>query len=210
MYTPTLFEEPDIGRLHALIEAHPFGTLLAREQDGIEICHVPFLLDRVPGRYGELRVHVARANPIWRRAERGAELTAIFAGPDGYVSPRWYEHPSQHVPTWNYAVVHAHGHARGVMAREQLLRLLDELTDRFEGGSPAPWSLSQLEAGLRESLPEGIVGLRIPIERLEGKFKLSQNRSAADRVRVLRGLRERGGTADLEMALLMEAPPAAD
>lgn len=207
MYTPRVFAEPDRERLLALIEQHPFGLLIVADgQPGLELSHLPFLLDR--GRGGEpdrLRVHVARSNPVWRRALGAAHaVTAVFSGPDAYVSPRWYEQPREQVPTWNYAVVHAHGRAQGPASREELRGLLERLAAQHESGAGADaWTLATLEPRLREELLEQIVGFTVTIERLEGKYKLSQNRSAADHAGVIRGLTARGSPADLEMAALM-------
>src|SRR5688572_28710499 len=124
MYTPELFRERDTGRLHDLIDANPFGMLLARADGTVEIAHVPFVLDRDAAPSGRLRVHVARANPIWKLAAAGRPLVAVFSGPHAYVSASWYEAPLEQVPTWNYAVVHAHGRAAGPMAKDELRELL--------------------------------------------------------------------------------------
>ena len=203
MFTPRLFHEADKDRLHDLIDAHSFGVLVAHGmQGGPEISHLPFLLDRGAGACGTLRVHVARANPIWRVALEG-RVVAVFSGPDAYVSARWYERPNEQVPTWSYAVVHAHGRAVGPMAPAELRRLLEDLTARHEAGSAAPWSMGELEPGLADDLARHIVGFTIPIDHLEGKLKIGQNRSPADRARVQRALEERGAPADLELARLM-------
>lgn len=205
MYAPRSFTETDTARLHALIEAHAFGLLVAadpRSASGVELTHVPFLLDRQNGAHGRLRLHVARENPIAKAALEGAPVTAVFQGPHGYVSPRWYEEPTRQVPTWNYAVVHAHGVATR-MDGEELLQLVAELSAVHEGGAEAPWTLDQLPHELVEGLLGGIVGLSIPIARLEGKLKLSQNRSEADRLRVRRALAERDTPDDRAMVALM-------
>ncbi|WP_433928821.1 FMN-binding negative transcriptional regulator [Sorangium cellulosum] len=204
MYSPRVFVETCLDRQLDLIEAYSFGCLMVQdEQGGIEIAHLPFVLDRGVGPHGRLRAHVARTNPIWRLATEGRPVVAVFSGPHGYVSARWYEEPGKQVPTWNYAVVHAHGHASGPMSRDDLTGLLDDLAAIHERGSPEPWSTRELDRELHESLLRGIVGFSIAIERLEGKFKLSQNRSPADQARVVRALGERGRPDDLEMARLM-------
>jgi transcriptional regulator len=205
MFTPRLFHEADQDRLHDLIEAHSFGILMAHSlQGGPEISHLPFLLDRRVGPRGTLRVHVARANPIWRAAQEG-RVIAIFSGPDAYVSPRWYERPLEQVPTWNYAVVHAHGRASEPMPPAELRKLLEDLTARHEGGAASPWRLADLDPEFVDDLLGRIVGFTIPIDHLEGKFKLSQNRGAADHDRVVKGLAERGTPADTELVGLMRA-----
>jgi transcriptional regulator len=205
MYLPPLFREPDTSRLHDLIQAHPFGTLVIPSENGsVEIAHAPFVLDRDPAPLGQLRVHVAMRNPVWKlAAER--PVTAVFHGPDAYVSASWYEKPREQVPTWNYAVVHAHGRA-AVMPPAELRRLLTDLTAIHEKDVVNPWSLESLDAALVDRLVQEIVGLTITIERLEGKFKLSQNRSVADRARVREALAAGGAR---EIAELMEAnePP---
>ncbi|XXX74412.1 FMN-binding negative transcriptional regulator [Sorangium sp. So ce134] len=206
MYSPEVFVETDRDRLFDLIERHSFGCLMAPDdRGGIEIAHLPFVLDRDAGPSGRLRAHVARANPIWRLATGGRPVVAVFSGPHGYVSPRWYEQPTRQVPTWNYAVVHAHGRAAGPMSRGDLTRLLDDLSGIHERGAAEPWSTGELDRELHENLLRGIVGLTIEIDRLEGKFKLSQNRSPADQARVVGALGERGSPDDLEMVRLMTA-----
>lgn len=206
MYSPEAFLETDRDRLLDLVERHSFGCLMAPDdQGGIEIAHLPFVLDREAGPSGRLRAHVARANRIWRLATDGRPIVAVFSGPHGYVSPRWYEQPSKQVPTWNYAVVHAHGRAAGPMSRDDLTRLLDDLAGIHERGAAEPWSTSELDRELHENLLRGIVGLTIEIDRLEGKLKLSQNRSPADQARVARALGERGSPDDLDMVRLMTA-----
>ncbi|WP_438023809.1 FMN-binding negative transcriptional regulator [Sorangium sp. So ce233] len=204
MYSPRVFVETDLDRQLDLVEAYSFGCLMVQdEQGGIEIAHLPFVLDRGVGPHGRLRAHVARANPIWRLTTEGRPVVAVFSGPHGYVSARWYEEPGKQVPTWNYAVVHAHGRASGPMSRDDLTALLDDLAAIHERGAPEPWSTRELDRELHESLLRGIVGFSIAIERLEGKFKLSQNRSPADHARVVRSLGERGRPDDLEMVRLM-------
>jgi len=203
MYQPRLFREEDPARLHELIDARSFGTLLAVGPGGEpEISHLPFLLDRDVGRFGRLRVHVARANPIWEIAMSAGRLTAIFAGPHAYVSPSWYEAPTEQVPTWNYAVVHAHG-TPTEMNRDQLIELLDDLVAVNERGSTTPWNTGLLIPSLRDELLLEIVGLSVEITKLEGKFKLSQNRSAADRERVVAALCRRGTVDDAALVDLM-------
>ncbi|MDI1437496.1 FMN-binding negative transcriptional regulator [Polyangium sorediatum] len=201
MYLPRAFQESDPAEIHDFIEAHSFGALLVAKADGaLEIAHLPFLLDRRAGPHGTLRAHVARPNPIWKLAAAGHPATVVFSGPHGYVSARWYEHPREQVPTWNYMVVHAHGRLEAPMDRAGLSALLDDLSSFHERGAPEPWRMDQLEDAFREELLDAIVGLSLPIDRLEAKFKLSQNRSPEDRARVIRALRERGGPDDLAMA----------
>ncbi|UQA61186.1 FMN-binding negative transcriptional regulator [Polyangium aurulentum] len=204
MYLPKVFREDDRDRLHDLVAAHDFGTLIVPHEDGVEISHVPFVLDREGGL---LRTHVARTNSIWQKAIAAQSVVAVFQGPHGYVSARWYEKPERQVPTWNYAVVHAHGRAQGPMPRDELRALLDDLVAIHERGAPSPWSTAELAPEFLDGLMEGIVGLSIRIERLEGKFKLSQNRSPEDQQRVMRALAERGTEDDRAMLALMSNIP---
>lgn len=201
MYLPHAFVEADPERAFALVERHDFATLVAITPEGAaEIAHLPVLLDRDGAR---LLVHAARANPIGQLALAGAPLTVVFQGPHGYVSAGWYEEPARQVPTWNYAVVHVHGRAVGPMASDELLEMLTRLSRRHEATSPSPWRVEAMDEATRSSLLQAIVGFAIPIERIEAKFKLSQNRSAEDRARVVRALNERGGPDDVAMTKLM-------
>jgi len=205
MYSPESFRERDVVRLFDLIDAHPFGMLVVPDDDGApEIAHVPFLLDRGAGAFGRLRFHVARANPVWRAAAALRPVVAVFRGPDAYVSAGWYEHPRRQVPTWNYVVVHAHGRVAAPMTKDETRRLVADLAAVHESGSRTPWRIDAADAALVDRLLDEIVGLSFEVARLDGKFKLSQNRSDEDRRRVRRGLTERGGPADLAMAGWME------
>jgi transcriptional regulator len=201
MYTPPLFREPSPSRLHDLIETHPFVTLIVPAGDGsVEIGHFPFVLDRHPEPSGQLRLHVAIGNPIWKLAN-SQSVVALFHGPDAYVSANWYEKPREQVPTWNYAVVHVHGRAF-IMPPEETRRLVVDLSAIHEGNTADAWRIENLAAAFADNLLQQIVGLTIQIERMEGKFKLSQNRSPTDRKRVRAALARRG-TA-LEMIAMME------
>ena len=202
MYNPSHFRVDDATRLHDLIDAHPFGMLVARTADGAEVAHVPFVLDRNRGPYGTLRLHVARANPMGRAVLEANDVLAVFRGPDAYVSASWYEKPREEVPTWNYAVVHAHGRAAGPMPKDELRRLLIDIAARNEKGDAA-WRLDRLDPSFVDELLGQIVGFSIEIARLDGKFKLSQNRSDEDRRRVREALAGRATEADLEMLGLM-------
>jgi transcriptional regulator len=199
MYMPSYFKETRSEALHALMRAYPFATLVTHGDAGLAANHLPFELvgDHLHG-------HVARGNEL-ARAD-GAEVLVIFRGPEGYVSPNWY--PSKHetgreVPTWNYAVIHVHGRLRVVEDHTWLRQLLERLTDRHEAGQPKPWHVSDAPADHIEKSLDGIVGLEISIERIEGKFKLSQNHPAANRAGVVEGLRQRSGRGDAELADLM-------
>jgi transcriptional regulator len=201
MYTPKHFSESRVHALHGLIREYPFATVVAHAAGGLAANHLPFeLVDNV------LHGHVARGNELARMD--GAEVLLIFRGPDGYISPNWY--PSKHetgreVPTWNYAVVHVHGRLKVVDDAVWLRRLLETLTDRHEAAQPQPWKVSDAPADHIEKSLRAIVGLEIAVERIEGKFKLSQNHPAGNRAGVVAGLRQRDGDGDAELAALMAA-----
>ena len=199
MYTPKHFVETRVEALHGLIRAYPFATLVTRAADGLTANHLPFEL------VGEvLHGHVARGNELAQLD--GAEVLLVFQGPDGYISPNWY--PSKHetgreVPTWNYAVVHVHGRLRVIDDAAWLRRLLETLTDHHEAGQPQPWKISDAPDDHIETSLRAIVGLEVSIDRIEGKFKLSQNHPARNRAGVIAGLRERDGDGDAELAAWM-------
>lgn len=208
MYLPAHFEQPRTEALHALMDAYPFATLVAGGGAEPDADHLPLLLDRSRGAHGVLMGHVARANPLWRRAGDGIPALAVFAGPDAYVSPSLY--PSKAatgkvVPTWNYAVVHAHGILRAIDDRGWLEAFVTRLTERFEAGRPAPWAVSDAPAAFVEAMLGAIVGIEIDVARLTGKFKLGQNREAGDRAALEAAFA--GGATERERALgaLMQA-----
>jgi transcriptional regulator len=210
MYIPRHFAEERPEVLHRLIEAYPFGTLVTLTADGLDANHLPFELDPEPEPLGTLRGHVARGNPVWRSVARDAEVLVVFQGPEAYVSPALYPSKREHgrvVPTWNYAVVHAHGPVRAVEDREWLRGLVERLTSRHERARRDPWKLTDAPADFVEKMLRAIVGLEIPIARLAGKWKLSQNRSPADRLGVIEGLSSEGGELRAAMAELMRETP---
>ena len=191
MYLPAHFEETDSAALHALIRAHPLGAWVVQDGDaGLAANHIPFLLDAQHGPLGTLVGHVARANPVWRALD-GTESLVLFEGPQSYVSPSWYASKREHgkvVPTWNYAVVHAHGAARAIHDRQWLLELVTRLTAEHEAMSAEPWQVADAPRDYIERMLDAIVGVEIPIARLIGKWKVSQNRAQADRQGVAAGL----------------------
>jgi transcriptional regulator len=208
MYLPGHFEETRVDVLHGLIRARPFATLVTVGPDGPVADHIPMLVDPEPAPFGTLRGHIARPNPLWRTHPSDKHALAIFHGPQAYISPNWY--PSKHgdsrvAPTWNYAVVQATGPLVVIDDREWLRAFVSRLTDRFEAGQPDPWSVSDAPAEFVERLVGGIVGIEIPIARLEGKWKVSQNRPEADREGTARGLEADGSTEALAMAELVRA-----
>ena len=195
MYNPKHFEQSDEATLWSFVDEHAFGTLLTVVDGRPFASHVPFLSDRAAH---VLHCHVARANQQWQHIAASSPVLAIFAGPHGYISPTWYTEPG--VPTWNYAVVHAQGDARIVDDLEHTRRHVEALAAKFEHGRAQPWVAEYDTRRLA-----GIVGIEIRVAALEGKFKLSQNRSPADREGVVRQLRSRGSDMDAALAQLMAA-----
>jgi transcriptional regulator len=195
MYIPKHFEQADEGVLWDFIGEHSFGTLLTVVDGRPFASHLPFLSNR------DLRVlhcHVARANPQWQQIASASHVLAIFSGPHAYISPTWYAEPG--VPTWNYAVVHALGEARSVVDPDHTRSHVEALAATFERGRAAPWVPEYDTRRLA-----GIVGIEIRVASLEGKFKLSQNRSAADRAGVVEQLMASGSDNDAALARLMIA-----
>jgi transcriptional regulator len=207
VYNPPHFREDRLPVLHALIREHGLATLVTLGPDGLSANHIPMAVHGDDGPLGTLRGHVSRANPVWHRTAADVEALAIFQGPQAYVSPAWYpskKETGKVVPTWNYAVVHAHGPLRVIEDREWLRALVQRLTARYEGDRPDPWRVTDAPADYVEGMLNGIVGLEIPIRRLEGKWKVSQNRPAADRTGVVAGLRAAGDRERADMADLVD------
>jgi transcriptional regulator len=201
MYLPSHFTESRPQVLREFIAAHPLGLLVTQNRaGGIDANTVPFFLD--PGddaTPGVLRAHVARANPLWKDMRDDVDVLVVFQGPHGYVSPGWYPSKAEHgkvVPTWNYVMVQARGRLRAVEDKAWLRAFVTRLTDHHEGGRAAPWAVTDAPADFVDSMLGAIVGIEIPLGSLVGKWKVSQNRSAADRAGVVQGLlRERDDTA---------------
>ena len=205
MYLPAHFREERLEVLHALIRAHPLGALVTNGPEGMVASHVPFLVDdsTAPGR---LRCHLARANPQWRTLEQGGEVLVIFQGLERYITPAWY--PSKQVdgkvvPTWNYAVVHAYGRPRTISDPAWLRPHVAELVEAHEAGREQPWALSDAPDDYVASMLKAIVGVEIELTRLEGKWKVSQNRREADRLGVVEGLMAEGDAVSTGMAGLV-------
>ena len=187
-YLPAHFEETRLPVLQALVDAHPLATWATLTDGELAVHHVPFLLDRTRGPFGTLVGHVARANPVWRDPRRSV---LVFQGPQAYISPGWYASKREHgkvVPTWNYAVVHAQGTPVAVQEAAALLAIVKRLTDRHEAAQAHPWQVDDAPPDYVARLLEAIVGIEVPLERLVGKWKVSQNRSTADREGVAAGL----------------------
>ena len=190
MYVPPHFAETDPAALHDFVEAHAFGLLVSQHGGGPFATHLPFLLDRAAGPHGTLIGHVARANPHWHDLA-DAPVLAVFTGPHAYVSPTWYEDEPA-VPTWNYVAVHAAGRAELVDDRDDLRAIVARSVAVFEAGMPTPWRFDP-DTTYADRLLAQIVGFRIVVEKLEGKWKLNQNHPAERRVKVVRALEAAGG-----------------
>jgi transcriptional regulator len=193
MYVPGHFEETRPEVLGRLIHDHPLAALVTLGRDGLSANHIPLELDPRPAPLGTLRGHVARANPVWRDFSRDVEVLAIFQGPQAYISPAWYETKKETgkvVPTYNYIVVHAYGPLRIVEDRAWLRALVERLTNRHEAARPEPWKVTDAPAGYIEQMLGAIIGVEIPLTRLVGKWKVSQNRPAVDRDGVVSALGE--------------------
>jgi transcriptional regulator len=202
IYVPVAFKQSDREALHALIESFAFATLISPDAEDPTVTHLPLLLDRARGAHGTLIGHVARGNPHWRRMQERPGVLAIFHGPHTYVSPSWYGvHPS--VPTWNYAVVHARGTARLIEDAAALEIIVRRLVETYEGSRATPWRMA-LPEDYQRGMIGGIVGFEIEIAELTGKFKLSQNRTLADRQKVVDAL-EAGTSEDRQVGALMRA-----
>jgi len=198
MYLPKHFEETRPEVLHALIRAEPLGLLVTQSDAGLQANSIPFLLDADPaGGPGILRAHVARANPLWRETRGEVESLVVFQGPQAYISPGWYPSKREHgkaVPTWNYVMVQARGTLRAVDDAAWLHAFVTRLTTRHEAVQAQPWAVTDAPPDFIDTMVRAIVGIEITLTALTGKWKVSQNRSAADREGVAVGLRTAGLT----------------
>ncbi len=207
MYTPSHFDESRLPVLHELMQQHPFAVIVAKTPDGLEANHVPLALDATRGPFGTLCGHIASANSMWRDVAAGAEVLTVFQGVNHYISPQWYPSKKEHgkvVPTWNYVVVHAHGSIQWFHDPVWLRILLETLTSRHERANPTPWHVSDAPDGYVQRMLGAIVGFEIPIGRISGKWKLSQNRDKADRTGVTSALAGQADAAAQEMAALID------
>ncbi|WP_434678858.1 FMN-binding negative transcriptional regulator [Pseudomonas sp. R1-18] len=183
MYIPKAFEETDIPTMQHQIDQTRLAVLITNGEQGLQASHLPLLLRRGPDACGTLYGHLARANPQWRDLAAGGEALVVFSGADAYISPSYYPSKAEHekvVPTWNYLAVHAYGRAEVFTDAERLRQLVGELTDKHESGRNPPWSVDDAPADYIAKMLGAIVGFALPVERLEGKRKLGQNRSAQD------------------------------
>ena len=206
MYTPTAFRQNDLATLHQQMRATRLPTLVSHGPNGLLASHLPLLLEPGEGQYGTLYGHFARANPQWRDLAQGSPALVIFQGAEAYISPSWYAAKAEHgkvVPTWNYIAVHAWGQAEVFDEPERLLELVSRLSDRHEQGRAQPWAVSDAPREYIDAMLRAIVGFALPIRRLEGKWKLSQNRSASDQAGVRTGLATSNNPRDHELAAQM-------
>jgi transcriptional regulator len=195
VYVPPLFKEDRIDVLHAAICRTGLATLVTLTTDGLIASHVPMLLDPDPAPYGTLLGHVAWPNPQARGATPGVQALAIFQGPEAYITPSWYATKRENakvVPTWNYVAIHAYGPVEFFDDTDRLRAIVTRLTERQETPRAEPWAVSDAPADFIEGMLKGIVGFSLPIARLEGKWKMSQNRPAEDRTGVVNGLEADG------------------
>lgn len=205
MYLPKHFEERRVEELHRVISEHPLGALVLNGPGGLDANHLPFEFEADGATQGRLLAHVARANPLWQELKDGEEVLVIFRAADAYVSPNWY--PSKHeshrqVPTWNYQAVHVHGNIR-VRDDERFVRgVVSRLTRTHEARTEAmqPWKMTDSSPEYIDAMLKAIVGIEVEITRMIGKWKLSQNREARDRLGAAEELRKRG---DHEMSAAM-------
>jgi transcriptional regulator len=211
MYLPAHFKEDRIPVMHDLIRAHPLAMLVTLDANGLVANHIPMEIDAQAGELGTLRGHVARANPMWSSHRREVEAMAVFQGPAGYITPAYYATKAETgkvVPTWNYATVHAYGPLRTIEDAAWLRRLIEQLTDRYEAeraraDGEDPWKVSDAPATYIDGLLKAIIGIELPLTRMEGKWKVSQNRPTEDRAGVVAGLSRGDDPAQHAMAKLV-------
>jgi len=200
MYIPAAFAETDLARLQAFLKTHSFGLLVSNVGGEVFATHLPLLLEETAGPSGTLVGHMARANPQWQELA-GQTALAVFSGPHAYISPTWYE-AEQVVPTWNYVAVHAYGTVELCDERAGLREIVERSVAVYEAALPRPWTF---EGGttFAERMLTQIVGFRMPIQRLEGKWKLNQNHPPERREKVVAALQARGSEDELAIAELM-------
>ena len=198
MYIPAHFAESRVDLLHDAIRRNGFATLISMTADGLVASHVPLMLDPDPAPYGTLIGHLAKANPHARASDPSVQTLAVFQGPDGYITPSYYAAKQEHgkvVPTWNYAAIHAYGRLDVFDDPDQLLAVVTRLTDLHEAKRAQPWAVADAPADFVQGMLRAIIGIALPIARLEGKVKMSQNRPAADQQGTIDGLRLDGEPA---------------
>ncbi len=207
MYVNPQHRLTDREALFALMASQPLGAWVCHGCTGLVANHVPFLLDRSRGPYGTLIGHVSRANTVWRELGSTVPSLVMFQGPQAYITPGWYPGTAEHgevVPTRNYVVAHAHGVARAIEDRDWVFDMLSRVTQAHEASRAAPWSVADAPVAFMDKMMRAIVGIEIPIDRLEGKLKASQDEAMPDRLGTVRGLREQACDAARAMAALVQ------
>ena len=196
MYLPEIFEEKDQEKLFTLIQSYPFATLICNTSEGIEANHLPFqLIQNQDENTASLIAHIAKNNLLHTQIENGADVLIIFQGEQGYISPNWYpskQQHHQHVPTWNYQVVHVKGTITFLSDEKSLRGILAKLTRTHEAKQTVPWKMSDAPSEYIAQQLQGIVGIEVKINKMTGKFKLSQNRDKSDALGVVEGLEQQG------------------
>jgi transcriptional regulator len=211
MYQPPHFREDRLEVQHALMRAHPLGLLVTYGGTGLVANPIPFTLDAQASSLGTLKAHLSRANRQWQDFDPAQEALVVFQGAEAYITPSWYEAKREHgkvVPTWNYAVVQAYGRMIVRDDPEWVRRQIDALTGAQEAPRPEPWAVDDAPAPFIAAQLKGIVGIEIEIARIEGKWKVSQNRAEADRLGVAAGLRLSDGDTSRQMAAMVDAKGA--
>ena len=206
MYLQSAFREDDLATLHKTMQETHLAMLVTSGTNGLDASHVPVIVDAAKGPNGTLIGHLSRANLQWQQTDTAVPALAIFQGPEAYISPSWYatkRETGKVVPTWNYVAIHAHGTIVFFDDRERLREIVTTLTDRHEAGRAEPWAVTDAPDDFVDAMLKGIVGFELAIERLEGKWKMSQNRSEADQRGVVEGLTETGGPGDKAVAGIM-------
>lgn len=207
MYLPKYHQLADREAIWALMQTHALGAWVCCTTEGLIANHLPLFLDRTRGPHGTLMGHVSRANDVWQVLRPAAPSVVMFQGPQAYITPGWYPGKTEHgkvVPTWNYMVAHAHGVARAVEDPHWLLDMLNRLTHAHESQQATPWRLEDAPDGFIASMLQGIVGIEIPIDRLEGKLKVSQDEALPDRLGTVAGLQAEAGDEARAMAALVQ------
>ena len=207
MYLPSHFEESRPEVLHEALRAHPLGLIVTHGPSGLDANPLPFVLDIEADGSRMLRGHVARANPLWREAGEGIESLVVFQGPQAYVSPAWYPSKAETgkvVPTWNYVIVQARGTLRAIDDAAWLHAFVSRITDHHEAPRATPWAVSDAPGDYIAAMLRAIVGIEIRVDSLVGKWKLSQNRTAADRAGVAQGLAREGTAAAAAVSAMLK------
>lgn len=204
MYVPKFNQQNDIEVLRSLIKSRPLGAWTTIANGDIEVNHIPFILHEDRGEFGTLVGHVARSNTVWKNFSEDKNSVIVFQGEQAYITPSWYPSKHQHgkvVPTWNYMVVHAEGIPKLICEGDRLLEHLNELTNTHEAEQALPWKVSDAPQEFINKLRQAIVGIEVPIRKLTGKWKLGQNRPAADQLGIISGLTSGGDAQSNALAL---------